>query len=92
MSDRTIYKLLCELVNHEKKKLWPETKVVDIDSVLLRLRHLSNKDFGYDTEKWINWFISDDANSREDIESLSMIWRIHNIEKISLKKIKDQSN
>lgn len=72
--------------------MWADIDSVDVEKILTDLRTISDIDCGENVENWVKWFVEDSRNSTEERESTGMMWKIHVVEKKSLKKIQKQSN
>ena len=92
MNTLTLYQLIYQLIQSEKRKLWSDIDSVDVEKILTDLRAISDIDCGEGVENWVKWFVGNGKNNAEERESIDMMWRIHIVEQKSLKKIQKQLN
>jgi len=89
MSDKSIYHLVYDLIQSEQEKLRTSSDN-DFSEILLQLKKNSGCNFN-DTEDWVNWFVEGNGSKSTEVESIKTVWKIHKIEKVSLKKIRDKN-
>ncbi len=85
------YHLLFELLHDGKGDIFPDLEPIDTKQIIRILEKRSNKSFGADVNRIVNWFmLAEGAATDEDKENIRTVLKIMNIEKKALDKIKRQ--
>ena len=85
------YHLIFELLYDGKGNIHPDIEPIDTKEIIKILECRANRVFGTDVKKIVDWFLNTEGvASSEEIEGISIVLDIKDIERKSLAKIKQK--